>query len=88
MQMAAGKAVRAAGLSGVVWHGLRGAAAGWAAEGGASDQAIAAVLGIGRPRPRGGIRGANQRRLEERASVAIVLPFGSNRLVRIGKMRH
>lgn len=44
-QKAAGVAIRAAGLSGVVWHGLRPTAATRLAEAGASEREIMAVTG-------------------------------------------
>jgi len=45
LQTEASEAIRALGLSGVVWHGLRKTAGRWLAEAGASDAEIAAVLG-------------------------------------------
>jgi integrase len=75
-QKAASKAIRTAGLSGVVWHGLRGATASWAAEGGATDQQIAALLGHQRVETtRRYSRGAKQQQLASGATAAIVLPF-------------
>lgn len=44
-QKAAGDAIAAAGLSGVVWHGLRATAASYLAEGGSSDAEIMAITG-------------------------------------------
>ena len=44
-QKAASKAIREAGLSGVVWHGLRATGLTWAAEGGASERALMALAG-------------------------------------------
>ncbi len=76
-QKAAGKAIRAAGLSEVVWHGLRGSAASWAADGGATEKMIQALLGhlIAGASQRYA-RGADQRRLASAAVHAIVLPIG------------
>ena len=45
LQTEASKAIRAAGLTGVVWHGLRATAGRWLAEAGCSDAEIQAVLG-------------------------------------------
>lgn len=44
-QKAAGHAIRDAGLTGLVWHGLRATAASWLAEGGCSDAEIMAITG-------------------------------------------
>jgi integrase len=77
-QKAAGKAIRATGLEGIVWHGLRGAAASWAAEGEATDQAIAALLGHTQvSTTRRYSRGARQRKLAAQAVGAIVVPIGA-----------
>ena len=76
-QKAAGKAIRAAGLTGLVWHGLRGTMASWASEEGASDAAIAALLGHTQVQTtRQYSRGARQRKLAEQAVAAVVLPWG------------
>ncbi|MBN8901417.1 MAG: hypothetical protein BGO51_10440 [Rhodospirillales bacterium 69-11] len=79
-QQMAGKAIRAAGLKDVVWHGLRGSAASWAAEGGASEKMIQALLGhkTGQMSQRYA-RGAEQRRLAADAVRAIVIPAGQSR---------
>jgi integrase len=78
-QKAAGQAIRAAGLDGLVWHGLRGAAASWAAEGGASEQGIQALLGHKTATAsRHYARGAEQNRLAASTSRAIVLPLFKN----------
>ncbi len=75
-QKAAGQAIRAAGLTGVVWHGLRGTAASWAAEGGASEKALMALLGHATTQMASKYsRGADQRRLAEAAVGAIVVPI-------------
>ena len=77
LQKAAGKAIKAAGLQGVVWHGLRGTMASWASEGGASDAAIAGLLGHTQVQTtRRYSRGASQKRLAEQAVAAVVLPWG------------
>lgn len=79
-QKAAGKAIRAAGLEGVVWHGLRGAAASWAAEGGASEKMIQAMLGHLTPAAsQHYARGAEQRRLAAAAVASIVVPIGGKK---------
>jgi integrase len=79
-QKAAGKAIRAAGLSGVVWHGLRGSAASWAAEGGATEKMIQALLGHLTPSAsQHYARGAEQRRLASAAVRSIVLPIGDTK---------
>ena len=44
-QKAAGAAIRDAGLTGLVWHGLRATSASWLAEGGCSDAEIMAITG-------------------------------------------
>lgn len=76
-QKAAGKAIRAAGLSEVVWHGLRGSAASWAADGGATEKMVQALLGHLTPvASQRYARGADQRRLASAAVQAIVLPIG------------
>lgn len=75
-QKAAGQAIRAAGLSGIVWHGLRGTAASWAAEGGASEKALMALLGHATTQMASKYsRGADQRRLAGAAVGAIVVPI-------------
>jgi integrase len=75
-QKAAGKAIRAAGLTGVVWHGLRGSAASWAAEGGATEKMIQALLGHLTPAAsQHYARGAEQRRLASAAVRSIVVPI-------------
>lgn len=74
-QKAAGAAIRAAGLSGVVWHGLRGTALSWAAEGGASELAL---MGLSGHRTAATAqhyaRGAAQERMAGAAILAITLP--------------
>jgi integrase len=77
-QKAAGKAIRGAGLKEVVWHGLRGAAASWSAEGGASEKALQALLGHTTSQmAQKYSRGADQRRLAGQAVAAITLPIGN-----------
>jgi len=77
-QKAAGKAIRAAGLEVIVWHGLRGAAASWSAEGGASEKALQALLGHTTSQmAQKYSRGADQRRLAGQAVAAITLPAGN-----------
>jgi integrase len=77
-QKAAGVAIREAGLEGVVWHGLRTSAATWAADGGASDKALQAMLGHSTPAMTSRYsRSADQRRLAGSAVAAIVLPIGN-----------
>jgi integrase len=79
-QKAAGKAIRAAGLDGIVWHGLRGSAASWAAEGGASEKMIQALLGHLTPAAsQHYARGAEQRRLAAAAVRLIIMPFGDGK---------
>ncbi|MFL5283152.1 MAG: tyrosine-type recombinase/integrase, partial [Rhodopila sp.] len=68
----AGEQIASAGLE-VVWHGLRGAAASWAAEEGATDHEIAALLGHTQVQTtRRYSRGAKQRKLANAASKKIV----------------
>lgn len=82
-QKAAGKAIRAAGLQGVVWHGLRGAAASWAAVGGATEQMIRSLLGHRTSKASQHYqRGAGQRRLAAGAVAAIALPGGVENALR------
>jgi integrase len=44
-QKAAGVAIRAAGLDGCVWHGVRATAMGWAADGGATEKMLQTLAG-------------------------------------------
>ncbi len=82
-QKAAGKAIRAAGLTEVVWHGLRGAAASWAADGGASEKGIQSLLGHRTATAaQRYMRGADQRRLAAKTAQSIVLPFDKNKAQR------
>jgi integrase len=77
---AAGVAIRAAGLTGLVWHGLRGAAASWAAEAGATQQQVAALLGhqtLQMVQKYG--RGAANRTLAGAAAAVIPLPRANKR---------
>lgn len=75
-QKAAGQAIRAASLNGVVWHGLRAAGLSWAAEEGASDKALQALAGHATPQMTARYtRGADQRRLAAAAVGAIVVPI-------------
>ena len=75
-QKAAGQAIRAAGLTGIVWHGLRGAAASWAADGGATEKGIQSLLGHrSAAASQRYMRGADQRRLAGATARAIALPF-------------
>lgn len=70
---ACSRAIAAAGLRGLTWHGLRGAAASWAADEGADQKAAQALLGHSTPTMTAHYaRGAEQRRMAERASKAIV----------------
>lgn len=76
-QKAAGKAIRAAGLKDIVWHGLRGAAASWASDGGATEQMVRSLLGHRTSKASQHYqRGADQRRLAAGAVAAITLPSG------------
>jgi integrase len=79
-QKAAGKAIKAAGLKGIVWHGLRGAAMSWAAEGGASQKELMALAGH---RTSGMsdhyTRKASQKKLARSAVEAIQLPTSRTR---------
>ena len=75
-QKAAGQAIRAAGLSGVVWHGLRAAGLSWAAEQGASDKALQALAGHATSQMTARYtRAADQKRLAAAAVGAIVVPI-------------
>lgn len=82
-QKAAGKAIRAAGLDGVVWHGLRKTGLTWSAEGGASD---AALQGLGGHKTRQMVglytAEANQQRLAQQAIDAIAMPVKNGRRTR------
>ena len=70
---ACSRAIAAAGLRGLTWHGLRGAAASWAADEGADQKAAQALLGHRTPAMTAHYsRGAEQKRMAERASQAIV----------------
>jgi integrase len=51
-QKGASQAIRSAGLTGRVWHGLRGTAASWASEEGVNEKGIQALLAISQPRSR------------------------------------
>jgi integrase len=74
-QKAAGVAIRAAGLEGVVWHGLRASALSWAADGGATEKMLQAFAGHRTAEmSRKYARGADQRRLAASAVRAIVVP--------------
>jgi integrase len=75
-QKAAGLAIRAAGLDGVVWHGLRASAVSWAADGGATEKMLQAFAGHKTAEmSRKYARGADQRRLAAGAVRAIVMPI-------------
>lgn len=77
-QKAAGQAIRAAGLSGIVWHGLRATAASWAADGGASEKQLQSLLGhLTGEMSRKYARGAEQRRLARSAAEGIIVPIGN-----------
>jgi integrase len=79
-QKAAGKAIRAAGLRGLVWHGLRGTAASWAADGGASDAQLMAMMGWTTSQMAQRYRrGAEQKRLASGAVAAIKLTLPRKR---------
>ncbi len=74
-QKGASQAIRSAGLTGRVWHGLRGTAASWASEEGVNEKGIQALLGhLTAASSQRYARGADQRRLAETAVKAIVLP--------------
>ncbi len=74
-QKAAGAAIRATGLSGVVWHGLRATGLTWAAEGGASERALMALAGhLTASMSQRYTRGAERNRLARDAVAAIALP--------------
>jgi integrase len=74
-QKAAGVAIRAAGLSGVVWHGLRATSVSWAAEGGATENMLMSLAGHTTGRmSQHYARGANQRNLAASAVNSIALP--------------
>lgn len=79
-QKAAGQAIRGAGLTGVVWHGLRGTAMSWAAEGGASQRELMALSGHSTSAMADHyVRGADQERMARQAVHAIELPAGIER---------
>jgi integrase len=79
-QKAAGVAIREAGLTGIVWHGLRGSAMSWAADGGASQKALMAMSGHSTSAmAEHYTRGAGQEGLARQAVNAIVLPAGVER---------
>eukprot|EP01037_Dinobryon_pediforme_P016979 gene16979-17166_t len=79
-QKAAGKAIRAAGLEGVVWHGLRATAMSWAAEGGASQRQLMSLSGHSTSAMADHyVRGANQEKMAGDALKAIELPAGVER---------
>lgn len=74
-QKAAGAAIKAAGLEGVVWHGLRATAMSWAAEGGSSTKEMMALSGHKTSNmAEHYARGADQERLAGAAIGSIVLP--------------
>lgn len=75
-EKAAGKAIRSAGLTGVVWHGLRATGSSWATEGGAADGAVQALAGHKTPAmSKHYARGADRKRLAASAAKAIVVPM-------------
>jgi integrase len=79
-QKAAGAAIRAAGLEGPVWHGLRASAASWGADGEATEPMLQALLGHKTPNmTRKYARGANQKRMASGAVRAIVVPIGEKK---------
>jgi integrase len=75
-QKAAGVAIKATGLTGVVWHGLRSTAMSWAAEGGANQRELMAMSGHSTSGMADHyVRGAEQERLARQAVNAIELPL-------------
>ncbi len=69
-------AIRAAGLEGAVWHGLRATAMSWAADGGATEKMLQAFAGHRTAEmSRKYARGADQRRQAAGAVRAIVMPI-------------
>jgi integrase len=79
-QKAAGVAIRAAGLEGCVWHGLRASALGWAADGGATEKML---MGLGGHKTGAMLqrytRGADQQRAAAGAVRSIVVPIGGKK---------
>ena len=87
-QKAAGKAIRAAGLSGPVWHGLRATSASWAADGQATEKQLQAMLGHLTPAmSQHYARNAEQRHLARDAIEAIAVPVESTSTTGSGKRR-
>jgi integrase len=79
-QKVAGRKIREAGLTGVVWHGLRATGASWATEGGASSRAVQMLLGHKTSRMSEHYsRGADQQRLAAAAVGAIAVPIRQGR---------
>ena len=79
-QKAAGQAIRAAGLEGIVWHGLRSTAMGWAAEGGATTRMLQSLAGHRTSRMAEHYsRGADQKRMAAAAVDALVVPLKGRR---------
>ncbi len=79
-QKAAGVAIRAVGLEGVVWHGLRASGTSWAADGGATEKMLQALTGHKTANmAQKYARGANQRKLAGEAVRAIIVPMGTPR---------
>lgn len=77
-QKAAGVAIRAAGLTGITWHGLRASGTSWAADGGATEKMLQAMTGhVTTAMVSKYSRGANQKRLAAGAVRAIVVPMAA-----------
>jgi len=73
-QKAAGKAIRAAGLTGIVWHGLRPTAASTLAEAGCTEREIMAITGHTTSQMvQHYTRGADQKRLAKAAVAKFTL---------------
>lgn len=84
-QKAAGQAIREAGLSDVVWHGLRATAASWLAEAGCSDAEIMSVTGHTTAKMvQHYRRGADQRRL----ATAAIARFKRKKTLVTGPVSH
>lgn len=74
-QKAAGAAIRAAGLEGPVWHGLRATASGWVMDGEGTTKMLQALTGHQTEGMAAKYaRGANQRKLAAKAVAAISVP--------------
>lgn len=85
-QKAAGVAIRAAGLTGITWHGLRASGTSWSADGGATDKMLQAMTGHKTSAMVSKYsRGADQQRLAASAVRAIVVPIAPKVDKRKGK---